>query len=52
MAVNPEKHKHVKYAEAMQFVNWSISPEGQKAIGSFKTRTATRFLFQMQRNRE
>ncbi len=36
MAVNPEKHKHVKYAEAMQFVNWVISPEGQKAIGSFK----------------
>jgi len=36
MAVNPEKHKHVKYAEAMQFVNWLISKEGQEAIGAFK----------------
>jgi tungstate transport system substrate-binding protein len=36
MAVNPQKHKHVKYAEAMQFVNWLISKEGQAAIGSFK----------------
>jgi tungstate transport system substrate-binding protein len=36
MAVNPEKHKQVKYKEAMQFVDWLISPEGQKAIGDFK----------------
>jgi tungstate transport system substrate-binding protein len=36
MAVNPKKHPHVKYQEAMQFVNWLISPEGQKVIGSFK----------------
>lgn len=36
MAVNPEKHKHVKYADAMQFVNWVVSKEGQQAIGSFK----------------
>lgn len=36
MAVNPEKHKHVKYKEAMEFVNWLISKEGQQAIGSFK----------------
>jgi len=36
MAVNPEKHKHVKYKEAMEFVNWVISKEGQEAIGSFK----------------
>ncbi|SPQ02008.1 Extracellular tungstate binding protein [Candidatus Sulfobium mesophilum] len=36
MAVNPEKHKHVKYKEAMEFVNWLISQEGQQAIGSFK----------------
>jgi tungstate transport system substrate-binding protein len=38
MAVNPEKHKQVKYREAMQFVDWLISPQGQKAIGSFKDR--------------
>jgi len=36
MAVNPEKHKQVKYKEAMVFVDWLISPEGQKAIGDFK----------------
>jgi tungstate transport system substrate-binding protein len=36
MAVNPEKQKYTKYKEAMEFVNWLISPEGQKAIASFK----------------
>jgi tungstate transport system substrate-binding protein len=36
MAVNPQKHKHVKYKEAMEFVNWIISKEGQNAIASFK----------------
>jgi len=36
MAVNPEKHRHVKYKEAMEFVNWLISEEGQDAIASFK----------------
>jgi tungstate transport system substrate-binding protein len=36
MVVNPEKFKHVKYKEAMEFVNWLISKEGQQAIASFK----------------
>ena len=36
MAVNPEKHKHVKYKEAMEFVNWIISKDGQAAAGAFK----------------
>jgi tungstate transport system substrate-binding protein len=36
MAVNPEKFKHVKYKEAMEFINWIISKEGQQAIASFK----------------
>jgi tungstate transport system substrate-binding protein len=36
MAVNPEKHKHVKYKEAMEFINWIISKEGQHAIASFR----------------
>ncbi|GAB4388792.1 MAG: extracellular solute-binding protein [Thermodesulfovibrionales bacterium] len=36
MAVNPERHAHVKYKEAMVFINWLVSPEGQKAIGDFK----------------
>ncbi|TAN45232.1 MAG: extracellular solute-binding protein [Nitrospirae bacterium] len=36
MAVNPLKHKHVKHKEALEFVNWIISKEGQQAIKSFK----------------
>jgi tungstate transport system substrate-binding protein len=36
MAVNPEKHKHVKIKEATEFINWLISKEGQQAIASFK----------------
>lgn len=36
MAVNPEKHKHVKYKEAMEFVNWIVSKDGQAAAGAFK----------------
>jgi tungstate transport system substrate-binding protein len=35
MAVNPQRHKHVKYEEAMKFINWLISKEGQHAIASF-----------------
>ena len=36
MAVSPEKFKHVKYKEAMEFINWIISKEGQQAIALFK----------------
>jgi len=36
MAVSPQRHKHVKYAESMQFINWLISKEGQAAIGSYR----------------
>jgi tungstate transport system substrate-binding protein len=36
MAVNPEKSKTVKYKEAMEFVNWIISKEGQDAVAGFK----------------
>ena len=36
MAVNPEKHTHVKYKEAMEFVDWIISKEGQAAVAAFK----------------
>jgi tungstate transport system substrate-binding protein len=36
MLVNPEKHKHVKSKEAMEFVNWIISKEGQNAIAAYK----------------
>jgi len=36
MTVNPEKFKTVKYKEAMEFVNWIISKEGQGVIAAFK----------------
>jgi len=35
MAVNPEKFSHVKVKEAMEFIGWLISKEGQAAIGDF-----------------
>jgi tungstate transport system substrate-binding protein len=34
--VNPEKHKHVKKELGQAFINWLISPEGQKAIADHK----------------
>ena len=36
MAVNPEKHRHVKYKEAMIFINWLISKEGREAVAGFR----------------
>ena len=36
MLVNPEKHPHVKAADGQAFVEWLISPEGQRAIADFK----------------
>jgi tungstate transport system substrate-binding protein len=36
MLVNPEKHKHVKKAEGQAFIDWLVSPEGQKAIADYK----------------
>ncbi len=38
MAVNPERYKHIRYKEAMAFINWIVSKEGQDAIFSFKDR--------------
>ncbi|HWV43948.1 extracellular solute-binding protein [Pseudorhodoplanes sp.] len=34
--VNPEKHANVKKAEGQAFIDWLISPEGQKAIADYK----------------
>lgn len=36
MLVNPAKHPHVKKAEGQAFVDWIVSPEGQKAITDYK----------------
>jgi tungstate transport system substrate-binding protein len=34
--VNPDKHKHVKKGLGQAFIDWLISPEGQKAIADYK----------------
>jgi tungstate transport system substrate-binding protein len=34
--VNPEKHKHVKKDHGQAFIDWLVSPEGQKAIATYK----------------
>jgi tungstate transport system substrate-binding protein len=44
MAVNPQKHKHVKYKEATEFINWLISKEGQQAIASFKDKNGNQLF--------
>ena len=36
MLVNPEKHKHVKKELGQAFIDWLVSPEGQKAIADYK----------------
>jgi len=36
MLVNPAKHPHVKRAEGQTFIDWLISPEGQRAIADYK----------------
>jgi len=36
MLVNPAKHPHVKKELGQAFINWLISPEGQKAIADYK----------------
>jgi tungstate transport system substrate-binding protein len=36
MLVNPARHSHVKQALGEAFINWIISPEGQKTIAAYK----------------
>jgi tungstate transport system substrate-binding protein len=36
MLVNPEKHPNVKKADGQAFIDWLISPEGQKTIADYK----------------
>ena len=36
MVVNPAKHPQTKAVEAQKFVDWVISPTGQKVIASYK----------------
>src|SRR5262245_53903123 len=34
--VNPAKHSHVKQALGQAFIDWLVSPEGQKSIADYK----------------
>lgn len=34
--VNPAKHAHIKKALGQQFIDWLVSPEGQKAIADYR----------------
>ena len=45
MAVNPQKHAHVKYKEAKEFINWLISKEGQEVISSFKDKYGNQLFY-------
>src|SRR3984893_12303339 len=36
MLVNPQKHPSVKKELGQQFIDWLVSPEGQKAIADYK----------------
>lgn len=36
MLVNPEKHPNVKKDLGQQFIDYLISPEGQKTIAGYK----------------
>ncbi|MGH7821391.1 MAG: substrate-binding domain-containing protein [Candidatus Binatia bacterium] len=36
IAVNPARHPHVRYREAMQLIDWLTSPEGQERVGGFR----------------
>jgi len=44
MAVNPEKHKHVHYKEAMEFINWLISDKGQQAIALYADKNGNKLF--------
>lgn len=36
MAVSPQRHPHVRAAEAQKFVDWIVSPAGQSAIAAYR----------------
>jgi tungstate transport system substrate-binding protein len=44
MAVNPERHPHVKHREATAFIEWLVSEEGQRAIGSYRVNGRALFV--------
>ncbi|TPJ54502.1 extracellular solute-binding protein [Mesorhizobium sp. B2-6-4] len=51
MLVNPHKHPSVKVEAGQRFIDWLISPEGQKAIGEYKIDGQQLFFPNAQRGR-
>lgn len=43
IAVNPARHRHVKYAEAMKFIEWLTSADGQEIILDYRVGGETLF---------
>ena len=44
MAVNPERHAHVKYDLAKKYIDFLTSDEGQELIAGFKKEGETLFF--------
>lgn len=44
MAVNPEKHEHIKYESALKYVEFLTSAEGQELISSYQKEGETLFF--------
>ena len=44
IAVNPQRHSGLNAQGATAFVNWIVSPEGQKAIAEFKVNGVQMFF--------
>ena len=44
MAVDPDRHKHIQYREAVQFIEWLVSREGQQAIASYRDKRGNRLF--------
>lgn len=44
MAVSKAKHPHVKDKDGLAFVDWLVSPEGQKAIADYKINSQQLFF--------
>lgn len=45
IAVDPTRHRHVKYAYAMTLINWLTSLEGQKLIANFKSSSGEQMFY-------
>jgi tungstate transport system substrate-binding protein len=42
--VNPARHAHVKAADGQAFINWIITPDGQKAIADYQVNSQQLFF--------